>query len=176
MAPKPKVTRAQIIELMISHKMKPADVARALGVSRQVVSYHLKREAGTTQDWESPAAVAASKLPWDDVPADVVRNAAPYRLAREHMLYMDTAGEGMSDDQLTRLRLWYERLTEWSEVLEYDPRIEPYHGMKYGCFRYVAREKRDHDLILRVNEYTKLGKADKVIWRLPAREKWPAVE
>jgi hypothetical protein len=175
MAPKPKVTRAQIIELMIRNpKWRPADVARALGVSRQVVSYHLK--TGSTDGWEAPAAVAASKLPWEDVPQDVIRTSWPYRYARDHLLYMDTGGEGMSEEALYRLRRWYERLSEWNEVLEYDPNIRPSHGMKQGHFAYREREARDGDRILRENKYTKLNAADRTLWRLPDRELWPVVD
>lgn len=172
MAPKPQVTRAEIVELMIRERLKPAEVARKLGVSRQVVSYHLKH--GSTEGWESPAAVAASKLPWKDVPQEVVRDVDAYHSCRDHVRYMDTDGEGMSATQLRRLRRWYELLTAMDEVVEYSPEIKPNRSSKHGYFHYVPRTARDGDLILRTNKYTRLSKADKELWRLPDREDWPA--
>lgn len=155
--------------------MRPADVARALGVSRQTVSYHLKR--GSTEGWESPAARAASKIPWGDLPAEIIaENSGPYRRCRDHLLYMETGGEGMHREALRRLRNWYERLTTWNEVLEYDPSIPPSREIKYGRFAYRVRQKPDKDLIIRPNKYTKLSPEDKELWRLPAPELWPVVD
>ncbi len=173
MPPKPVITRTQILELMIRNpQMSQADVARALGVSRAVVNYHLKH--GSTEGYTDPATKAAARLPWDDVPGEVKRNSEPYRRLRDHVLYMDTGGAGMAPERLRRLRQWYEMLADRNEVLEYSPGIEPHHGSKYGHFAYRNRGRQDRDLILRINEYTKLSKAEKELWRLPDRELWPA--
>lgn len=141
-----------------------SEVARMLGTTKQTVNYH-KEKAG----WRSPFEVATENLPWDDLEGQAVK-ATPYARILNHLEFEATGGEHMPPSKLRRLRQWYEgRLLRFNVVVEYRPDIPPTPGQQYGFWRYVPREDRDGDLIIRENEFTQLNDAQKEWFRMPDR-------
>ncbi|EFV12962.1 hypothetical protein HMPREF9336_02219 [Segniliparus rugosus ATCC BAA-974] len=75
----------------------------------------------------------------------------------------------MREDKLSRLRGFYRRLN--SLVVEYDPNILPIPGVSTnGGWAYRSRETSDSNLLIRINDYTKLTEEGFNIWRLPDQE------
>lgn len=166
----------QILNLVENHGMLLQEVADQYGVTPAAISNKLVR-AGISVRKFSPASRAAEKLPFKDVPPNVVRAAWPYRLCRAHVQYMTFGGEGLTDKQLKELRAWYERLSTWNEILEYGPHIPPSPGARTGYFAYRPREAQDDNLIIRENHYIKsLSDEERSLWKLPDPRLWPVVE
>ena len=83
-------------------------------------------------------------------------------------IHVATGGKGMSESKLKRLRGFYKILVEQDVVLEFDPELPPIPGVaNKGGFAYRPRERRDGDLIIRVNEHTTLTPEGRLIWCLP---------
>jgi hypothetical protein len=84
---------------------------------------------------------------------------------------MATNGVGMSDDKLSRLRAFYDKLRDENLVVEFDPEIPPDPGVSnQGGWAFRKRGKADGDLLIRVNEYTHLTEEGKTIWGFPPRD------
>jgi len=157
-----------MIQELLNRGFSQTEAAGLLGTTKQNVQYHLKKGGARFED---VTAQARNLLPWDvDLDREFNR-ATPYLRALWHAEYRLTRGNGMSESKLRYLRQWYDRMTEF--VLEYDPSIPPHRGVATGGWVYRPREKRDGDLLVRVNEYTKFGRGEKKYWRLPSREEWP---
>ena len=115
---------------------------------------------GATRD------VILRDLPWR-VSAEQGQ-ALVFQSLRDHGEFVVTGGETMSDYQLNRLGAFYRTLREANVVVEYNPQIPPQPGLaKNGGFALRPRRQVDGDLLIRVNEYTRLTDESRKIWRLP---------
>lgn len=160
--PAPKLTIA-IIESLKNKGYSQADIARMFGVTRQAVTWHKKEYGGRL----TPREMVLQHWPWS-VPVEMGQSS-PCRRLRDHGEYMATGGVGMSEDKLSRLRSFYERLNSY--VVEFDPEIPPEEGVSLaGGFAFRKRRKSDGDLLIRVNEHTFLTEEGKRIWRFPPVE------
>ena len=138
------------------------DIARAIGVSAQAVTYHKQTYNGS----RTPREEVMEHFPWK-VPEEFTNNS-PYKRIRDHAEFIATGGEGMSQDKLSRLRGFYRKLRKQNAVLEFVPEIPPIKGVcNQGGFILRKRKPSDGDLIIRVNEYTDLTEEGEMIWRFP---------
>lgn len=149
-----------------------SEIGKMYGITRQGVSWKINHSGGKPPEKEETRSDRARKaLPWKIVGPQL--KADPIRQLRLHLEYADTQGQGMPEGELRRLRSLYDRLTNFSVVVRYDPSIPPMPGRKYGGFEYAPREDRDGDLILRIDEHTQIPEEDRAKWSLPPRESWP---
>jgi hypothetical protein len=87
---------------------------------------------------------------------------------RDHGEFMTTGGRGMSNDKLDRLRSWWRMLREGNLVLEFAPDIPPNPGVSpHGGFAYRERVSANNDLLIRVNEHTRLTEEGIAVWCWP---------
>lgn len=136
-----------------------AEIARMLGVSRQAVSWHRMTYGGPK----------ARKTVLDEVfPCKVkpehAKASAFYRL-REHGRYMVFGIDELSGEQVARLRGFYRR--QEHEVLIYHPNVKPNSASAQGGWKWVPREPRDGDYLIRPSSRVTYNDADKEIWRIP---------
>lgn len=157
-----------LIEQLKSKGLNQAQIARKFGISRQAVS-EMKRKYGRYS--LTPRERAMKQFPWR-VPV-TQQECSPDKRMRDHAEYVATDGRGMEEWKLTRLLGFYEKLTAEDLVVEHDPSLPPSEGVKCGGWRFVPREDSDEDLMIRVNQYTKLTQENRMIWRIPKR--WPNV-
>ena len=151
------------IESLKSRGYNQSDIARMFGVSRQAVSWHKQHYGGRL----TPREMVNQHFPWY-VPVDMGQCSA-FRRMRDHGEYVATGGVGMSEDKLSRLRSFYEKLRH--QVVEFDPSIPPEDGVSVaGGFAFRKRRKSDGDLLIRVNEHTYLSEQGRMIWRFPPVE------
>lgn len=167
MAPKPVLNKIpltpEIIRQLKNQGMNQSEIARHTGHSRQAVSDCITRYGMRKSPRQE---LLEAHFPWK-VPVPQC-NQSPYRGMRAHAEWYVTNGQGMSDDNLARLRTFYKKLRDENLVLEYDPTIPPVPGMtKHGGFAYRKRRKSDRGLMIRVNEYTNMTEQGWDIWRLP---------
>jgi transcriptional regulator with XRE-family HTH domain len=151
--------------------MNQAEIAEALGVTRQAVSYIKRGSAKTPRNehfLQTPREVAMESYPWKRVPREHSQSELDKRL-RDHAEYMATGGKGMSERKLYRLVLFYRRLQTKHLVVEYHPDIPPSAENKYGGYAYRPREPRDGELIIRVNDRAEMSDTAWVIWRFPPK-------
>lgn len=93
------------------------------------------------------------------------------RRLRDHGEYVVSGGSALSEYRLKRLRAFHRQLREADVVVEYNPDIPPQPGVsRAGGFALRARRPADGDLMIRVNEYTRLTREGRTIWRLPDHE------
>nr|WP_090281499.1 helix-turn-helix transcriptional regulator [Mycolicibacterium komanii]CRL77976.1 hypothetical protein CPGR_04982 [Mycolicibacterium komanii] len=152
-----------IIEDLKRKGYTQSDIARMYGVSRQYISWIKHYYGGRL----TPREQVLQHFPFQ-VPTKMGQTS-PYRRLREHGEYMATGGVGMDKVALGRLRGFYKKLQD--KVLEFDPTIPPIPGVSsQGGWRYVPRLPTDHDLLIRVNEYTQLTQEGRMIWRFPPVE------
>lgn len=151
------------IETLKAQGYNQTQIAKMFGVSRQAVSWHLKTYGGRL----TPRQVANESWPWDTTSAH--GKAKPYQRLRDHGEFMATGGRGMSEDKLKRLRSWWHKLREENLVVEFDPNLPPVPGVSpRGGFAYRQRVSDDDELLIRVNEYTRLTEEGKMIWCWPS--------
>ena len=135
------------------------------GVTRQYDSWIKKTYGG----YRSPREIVLDEFPWSA--STLQSSTSAYRRLRDHGEYMATSGDGMSNDKLRRLRAFYRKLREEGLVLEFDPSIPPIRGLAvHGGFAYRERTESDGDLLIRVNEHTRLTDAGRRIWCFPEVE------
>lgn len=158
---KPVLTPS-LIEEMKRKGYNQSQIARLYGVTRSYVSWVKHRGGNYTQ---TARERVMANYPWD-VGAKF-HDASPNKRMRDHAEYMATRGKGMSEDKLRRLSSFYRYLERDQMVVEFDPDIPPSPGIKTGGFAYRPREDSDGDLIIRVNEYTRLTPEGRKLWRLP---------
>jgi hypothetical protein len=156
---RPTLTLA-IIEGLKRDGLSQSEIARQFGVSRQAVSYHVRKYGGTL----APRQRALESWPWM-VPVRF-STQVPYKRLRDHGEYYATNGEGMSFEKLSLLRLFYKRLEGF--VIEFDPNLLPSDGVGFGGFAYRERLDSDGDLLIRVNVHTHLSEEGLKVWRMPA--------
>lgn len=159
------VSLSEIIALR-NKGLNDTEVAKVLGITKQGVSWHLRRAGVKTLSER-----VREYMPWEITGPQVKTN--PYRQLRLHLEYREAGVSGISEGDRQRLRDLYRRLEEFSVVVRFDPDIPPYPGQKYGGFEFVPREESDGDLILRVDKHTKIPADGRERWSLPAREDWP---
>lgn len=138
-----------------------SEIAEMHGVTRQAVSWQKKTYGGhlTPRQRINEA--------WPFKTTDLHSKSKAYQRLRDHGQFVEQRGRGMNEDKVKRLKSWWRMLRDQDVVLEFDPSIEPYRGMAGGGFRYVPRQIEDDDLLIRVNEHTKLTPAGEVIWAWP---------
>ena len=149
-----------IIEGLKERGLSQSEIARQFGVTRQAVSYHVRKYGGTL----TPRQKALESWPWI-VPVRFA-NQVPYKRLRDHAEFYATKGEGMSPEKLSLLRLFYKRIEGF--VVEFDPDLPPSDGVGIGGFAYRERLDSDGDLLIRVNEHTHLSEEGLKVWRRPA--------
>jgi hypothetical protein len=137
-------------------------IAEMHGVTRAAVSWQKKTYGGHL----APRQIVNEAWPW--VTTHEQGKAAPYQRLRDHGEWMATGGKGMSDQKVRRLKSWWRKLCDEDVVLEFDPSIPVIAGMgTVGGFRYVPRDIKDGDLLIRVNEHTNLTEEGEMIWCWP---------
>ncbi|ASR84567.1 immunity repressor [Rhodococcus phage Alatin] len=157
----PKLTLAEV-EALKNKGLTQSEIAKQYGVTRQYVSWIIKTYGGT----KTPRQKMLEHFPWE-VPVEM-NPQSPYRNMSNHAEYMATGGVGMDKGELVRLRNFYQKLMEEDSVLEFDPNIPGTPGFaKLGGFALRPREEEDGDLMIRVNEYTKLTEEGKRLWKIP---------
>jgi len=127
-----------------------AKIGRFFGVSRQAIS----AKAAHYGLPKSKHRVARDSAPFL-VPETWNRATAAQRLRAHRMYVLFPDSHGLPDDEISRLRSFYEKLKNEGLIVEFDPTIPPNPGISpNGGFAYRKREPRDRNLILRLNDYT----------------------
>jgi hypothetical protein len=148
----PELTLA-IIEGLKRKGFSQSEIARQFGVTRQAVSYHVRKYGG----FLTPRQQALESWPWA-VPTRLGQQSVCRRL-RDHGEFYATSGEGMGYTKLSLLKGFYERLE--GQVVEFDPELP-------DGFVYRPRLESDGDLLIRVNEHTFLSDEGRKVWAMPA--------
>lgn len=159
MEERPQLTLA-IIEGLKAQGLNQSEIGRLFGVTRQAVSFHVRKYGGTL----SPRQKALESWPWM-VPSRFGQQAV-YRRLRDHGEYMATGGEGMGYTKLSLLKGFYERLRD--QVVEFDPDLPPSEDISVGGFAYRERLPEDGDLLIRVNRHTHFSDEGRKVWVMPA--------
>jgi len=155
----PELTLA-IIEELKRKGLSQSEIGRQFGVTRQAVSYHVRKYGGAL----TPRQKALESWPWI-VPVRF-STQVPYKRLRDHGEFYATNGEGMGFEKLSLLRSFYQRLEGF--VIEFDPDLPPSEGVGIGGFAYRQRLESDSDLLIRVNEHTFLTDEGRKVWCMPA--------
>jgi transcriptional regulator with XRE-family HTH domain len=154
-----------IVESLKNKGLNQSEIAEMYGVTRQYVSWIKHKYGGRL----TPREEKLKHFPFE-VPTELSQTSA-YRRLRDHAEYVATWGVGMSQDKLKRLRAFYRKLRDESLVLEFDPSIPPEPGVNNkGGWAFRERQQSDEDLLIRVNEFTRLTDEGRAIWRFPRRE------
>ncbi|PPJ08748.1 hypothetical protein C5E51_16410 [Nocardia nova] len=142
-----------------------SDIARAYGVTRQYISWIKHRYNGTLSPREQ------IMQHWMITVPHRMTQASPYQRLRDHGEYRATGGEGMTDNQLNRLRGFYSKLRNNNTIVEFDPELPPEHGVSTsGGWAYRPRSEEDGQLLLRENAHTSFTDAARSIWSFPPIE------
>lgn len=164
----PVITVAMLDELK-RQGLNQTQIAKALGVSKQQISYIKRGSARTPRNepyLQTPREIAMESYPWKLVSREHSQSDLDKRL-RDHAEYMATGGRGMSEWKLSRLGAFYRRLRRDNVVVEYHPDIPPNDKNKYGGYAYRPRVAGDGELIIRVNDLAEMSDTAYVIWRFP---------
>ncbi|OHT67787.1 repressor [Mycobacteroides chelonae] len=158
----PKLSLA-VVEDLKNKGLSQSEIAEMYGVTRQYVSWIKHTYGGTL----TPREAILQHFPFE-VPT-ALSQTSPYMRLRDHAEYIATGGDDMSPIKLSRLRSFYRKLRDQNLVLEYDPSIAPIKGVSNkGGWAYRDRVAEDGDLLIRVNEYTRLTEEGRQrIWRFP---------
>lgn len=141
-----------------------SQIAEMYGCTRAYISW-VKKTYGAA--YEQPRAVARRNMPSWNLTAGQGRSSL-YTWLGSHLEYMETAGHGMSQNKLYRLRLFYLRLERNGEIVEYDPEFGPSRSVGAGGFRFLPRTSEDAPrMIIRQNAYTVLTDEGRVVWQIP---------
>jgi DNA-binding XRE family transcriptional regulator len=158
---KPPELSIAVIEALKAQGYTQSDIARMFGITRQAVSWHKRTYNGSLTVREE----AMKHYPWRVKGEQCY--TSPYRLSRDHLEYMATAGKGMSSRKLAALRTFYTKIQQ-GFVLEHDPNLPPEPGFcNKGGFAWRKHRSSDGDLIIRVNEHTQLTEQAHRLWKLP---------
>lgn len=154
-----------VVEDLKGKGYSQSEIAEMFGVTRQYVSW-IKH---TYNGKKTPREVVLESWPFD-VPAELCQTS-PYRRLRDHGEYIWTGGDKMSPDQLNRLRAFYKKLKDDDVVVEFDPTIPPIPDVSNkGGWAFRRRVSGDgEELLIRVNEHTRLTPEGRMIWRFPPR-------
>src|ERR1700757_2562041 len=147
-----------VVEALKNKGFNQSEIAEMYGVTRQYVSWIKHTYGGRL----TPREVVLQNFPFQV--STEMGNTSPFKRLRDHGEYVATGGVGMSEDKLTRLRAFYRKLHDEHLVVEYDPTLPPEPGVSNaGGWAFRKRRKSDGDLLVRVNEYTELTEAGKMI-------------
>ena len=153
-----------VIEELKNQGLNQSQIAAKFGVTRQAVSWHRRHYNGKLTPREE---LLEAHFPWQVSGSQLM--ASPYRQLRDHGELYATGGVGMPETKLNRVRCLHNKLRKNNAVLEYDPSIQPQPGFcLYGGFALRPRTPEDGDLMIRVNEFTRLTEEGRKIWRLPS--------
>lgn len=153
-----------MVKALLNDGYSQSEIGRLSERTRQRISAIVREH--NIRD-ESPREKAAKEFPFNVL--SIHQSASVYKRLRDHGEYYFTKGVGMREDKLSRLRGFYRRLN--SLVVEYDPNILPIPGVSTnGGWAYRSRETSDSNLLIRINDYTKLTEEGFNIWRLPDQE------
>ncbi|AGS82756.1 repressor protein [Mycobacterium phage AnnaL29] len=120
------------------------------GVTRQAVEWQVKTYGGRLNTRQQAKAL------WPFETTKLHSRSKAFQSLRDHGEYMrQLSFRGFSEEKKKRLISFWRRMWDQNVVLEFDPTIEPYPGMVGGGFRFVPRELRDDDLLIRVNEHVR---------------------
>ncbi|QGJ90972.1 immunity repressor [Mycobacterium phage BiancaTri92] len=120
------------------------------GVTRQAVDWQVRTYGGRLDTRQQVKAL------WPFETHKPHDKSKAFQRLRDHGEYMrQLSFKGFSEEKKKRLISWWRMLRNDNVVLEFDPSIEPYPGMVGGGFRYVPREERDDDQLIRVNEHVR---------------------
>lgn len=143
------------------------EISDLYGVTRQAVSDKWRKYGG-----ELSARQRVKKaMPFTN--EGKFSRAYPLQMLRDHAEFvLEGRVDKWSTKRVERLRAFYKRLRDNNEVVEYDPDIPPNPGVsKPGGFAYRAREPRDGNLLIRVNEYTNPTEYEgKNVWQFPPQD------
>lgn len=151
-------------------EMKNQDIARAFNITPSAVSHMITRYG-----LETPQTKAQRLWPWKIEGSDMLHAAACEHL-RRHVAWMTDGRKGMSLIRRTRLRNFYEKATADDFVVEFNPAFPPVKGISAaGGWAYQKREKRDGDMIVRVNDLVVAEVDDEFreFWSIPDKGEWP---
>lgn len=138
------------------------------GVTRQAVEWQVKTYGGRLNTRQQ------IKELWPFETKKLHSKSKAYQRLRDHGEYMrQLSFKGFSEDKKKRLIAWWRMLRDDNVVLEFDPNIPPAPGMAGGGFRYVPREDGDDDLLIRVNEHTRVEDDGKLNMKAELLWKWP---
>lgn len=146
-------------------------ISELTGYTRQYISKYIKKHK--LKD-PTPRQVALKHYPWRT--GERFHDSYINRCMRDHAEYIATGGEGMPEWKLVDLRGFYKNLISNDLVIEFDPAIpglEPGetrpggYGDRVGGFALRQKKASDGDLMIRVNQHTRLTKQGELIWRLP---------
>lgn len=168
MGRKPTTSRSEI-EALEAKGLTREEIADLKGVTESGLSWHMRHTGGKPP--ETMVERLKKSLPWEITGERVW--AAPYRWILLHLEFLETRGKGMSDMKIHKLKGFYRTMTERNSIVRYAPDIPPHPGQKFGGFQYVPRTESDEDLILRLDEYTRIPAESRDRWRVPPREDWP---
>ncbi|WP_367137949.1 hypothetical protein [Saccharothrix sp. HUAS TT1] len=138
-----------------------AQIARLFGYTRARIN-QVWTEAGLPKP---PKQVVREEFPWEI--DQRFKSSALHKRLSDHAEYYATNGEGMSEDKLKRLLSFYGKLKSRNAVVEYSPDVEPNPDSGMGGFRLVPRRPEDGDLIVRVNEISKITDEGRRIFSMP---------
>lgn len=165
---RPQLTAQEIdglkrkVNPLTGKKYNQNEIAALYGVTRQAVS---KAKLKSDRFQKTPREIALAHFPIKT--GERFNAAKPNKYLRDHMEYMATRGKGMSDDKLSRLRGFHNKIRR-GLVVVFDPSIPPITGVSsVGGFNYVPREERDGSLVLRENEHTNITPEGEVLLEMP---------
>ncbi len=157
----PAITLSEI-EALKNRGYNQSEIAEQRGVTRQHISGIVRKYGGRLTKRQ---LVLEQHFPWQ-VPTKM-QSASVYRRLRDHGEHFVTGGVGMPVATLGRLPSFYRDFR--NHVLEFDPSIPPEPGFaKDGGFARRERTPDDGNLLIRVNDWTKMTDHGWHIWTLPA--------
>jgi len=159
------LSREEIIRLL-NKGFTRTEIALEYGVTPQAVNWHLNEKHGG-EPYKDPRQEAMEHIPWEVSPDHKISSG--YHRLREHVKYVALGSGRLSDAEIHKLRTWYGKLESLGVVLEYDPSVQPTPTQSHGGWRYVPREERDDDLIIRVNRLAKMSDEAHIIFRRPKK-------
>jgi hypothetical protein len=140
-----------------------AEIAREKGVTRQAVTKLLRGHGIYARE---RSKVTREHFPW--VITDEHSRTSAVRRLRDHAAVFLSGRDAINPTDLKRLSSWYVLME--NHVLMFDPHLPPVPGeFPYGGFALKDRTPDDGNLLIRVNEYTKLTDEGKIIWARPAK-------
>lgn len=153
---------ASVLDALRKRNLTQAQIAEMFDVTPQYVSWVKREYGGVTA---TPREETRKHFPFK-VPERFNGSSYDKRL-RDHLEFSTTGGVDMSKDQLRRLRWFYRKLQANNLVVEFDPNNPPEPGNKLGGYALRPREESDGDLIIRVNDDTRLTPEGEKLWRFP---------
>lgn len=147
------ITPAAVRALYNQRITSVTELARALGVSKQAVS----RWINDHPEFWTLSQIVNNNFPLRRVPTSEQRDRVYFYL-RDHGRWMVTNGEGWTNERLSRLSGWHNKLRNERLIVEY---------RRGDGFQYRSRVRSDGDLLLRENEFTVYTPEGRELFSLP---------